>query len=145
WFPRIIVLDRMPDQPPLLTRDRGVDNDTKAKTATLQRICLNPTRWNDVFKELVKYADAHPCSPRRPPTPLILAGWAYSNDTGKKARRLLVQDEVAAIPPWGGWSYRSSDEAKRRTFTRFRSAVNKAINPHEVDHIGFTTEPEQTT
>jgi hypothetical protein len=39
----------------------------------------------------------------------------------------------------GGWSNRSPDEAKRRTFTHFRSAVNKAINPHEVDHIEFIT------
>jgi hypothetical protein len=59
--------------------------------------------------------------------------------TGKKARRLLVQAEGTATPPWGGWSYRSPDEAKRRTFTRFRSAVNKAIGPHEVDHIEFIT------
>jgi hypothetical protein len=65
--------------------------------------------------------------------------------TGKKARRLLVRSEAAAIPPWGGWAIRSTDEAKRRTFTRFRSAVNKAISPHEVDHIEFITEPEQVT
>jgi len=55
--------------------------------------------------------------------------------TGKKARRFLVCAEPTAIPPWGGWTYRSPDEAKRRTFTRFRSAVNTAIAPHEVDHI----------
>jgi hypothetical protein len=63
--------------------------------------------------------------------------------TGKKARRLLVQAEGEAIPPWGGWFDRSTEEAKRRTFTRFRSAVNKAIAPHEVDHIDFVTDEEQ--
>jgi hypothetical protein len=57
--------------------------------------------------------------------------------TGKKARRLLVCAETAATPPWGGWTYRAPDEEKRRTFTRFRAAVNKAIAPHEVDHVGF--------
>ena len=57
--------------------------------------------------------------------------------TGKKARRLLARAQKAASPPWGGWSYRLPDETKRRTFTRFRSAVNEAIAPHEVDHIEF--------
>lgn len=236
WFPRTIILDKSPDQPPLLTRDHDVDR-TKVKTAASQRICPNPSRWNDVFKQLVEYAEAHPCRPNRPPAPLILAGWAYSNDTekmrrwretvdwasanscvgivegisdqdfyqvekptsysvgpmggpcyrpwdfeakvrppqdelakhleylsahwadvagsslatvtqplaftGKKARRLLVCAETTAAPPWGGWTHRSPDEAKRRTFTRFRSAVNEAITPHEVDHIEFVTEREQ--
>jgi hypothetical protein len=64
--------------------------------------------------------------------------------TGKKARRLLVQAEGAATPPWGGWSYRSPDEMQRRTFTRFRSAVNNAITPHEVDHIDFVSEQESS-
>jgi hypothetical protein len=233
WFPQTIVLEKAADQPPPLTRNRGVDRSTKVKAAILQRICPNPPRWNDVFKQLVEYAEAHACSPSRPPAPLILAGWAYSNDiekmrrwretvdwasangcasivkgdsdqdfyrvenptsysvgpmggpyyrpwdveakvrppedelakhleylaahwvdivgsdlstvtrpvafTGKKARRLLVQAEGTATPPWGGWSHRSPDEAPRRTFTRFRSAVNKAIDPHEVDHIEFIT------
>ena len=235
-FPRTIVLDKSPDQPRLLTPNRGVDHSTKVKTATSQRICPNPSRWNDVFKQLVDYAETHPCSPSRPPAPSILAGWAYSNDTekmrrwgetvdwafangcvsivegisdqdyyqvekptsysvgpmggpcyrlwdleakvrppkdelakhleylsahwadvagsslatvtqplaftGKKARRLLAGAEITAAPPWGGWTYRSPDEAKRRSFTRFRSAVNTAIAPHEVDHIEFVTETE---
>jgi hypothetical protein len=237
WFPRTFDLDRWPNQFPSVTRNRSVDRRTKVKTGTGQRICPNPPRWNDVFKQLVEYAEAHPCRPSRPPAPLILAGWAYSNDTekmrrwretvdwasangcvgivegisdqdfyqvekadqsysvgpmggpcyrpwdfeakvrpredelvkhlkylsahwahiagsvlsrvtrpeaftGKKARRLLVQAEGAATPPWGGWTHRSSDETKRRTFTRFRSAVNKAIATHEVDHIEFATERE---
>ncbi|MBI2864183.1 MAG: DUF721 domain-containing protein [Chloroflexi bacterium] len=197
----------------------------------MKRICPNPIPWNDAFKRLSDFAKAHPCTPELPPTPLILAGWAYSNDVGKlrrweetvawaenngcaelisdipdqdlyfvenptsyaigpaggpmyrawdfepksrplpeqlsmytdtlrsqwadivgqelarvtrpiaftgaKARRLLVQADSAAAPPWGGWSFLSAQESERRTFTRFRAAVNEAIDPHEVDHIDF--------
>jgi Dna[CI] antecedent, DciA len=204
-------------------------------TANLVRICPNPTQWNEVFKRLLEYADSHPCTPSRPPTPLILAvrwasndiekmlrwretvDWAAANNctaivstiseqdfyqvdkpsnypigplggpcyrpwdfeakerpssedilkhlddlsahwaeivgsslaavtrplafTGNKARRLLIQAEGSAVPPWGSWSCLSRDEAKRRTFTRIRSAINKALTPHEVDHIEFITEP----
>ena len=63
--------------------------------------------------------------------------------TGNKARRLLVLADGTAVPPWGAWTYLSPDEEERRTFTRFRSAVNKAIAPHEVDHIEFVTERGQ--
>jgi len=59
--------------------------------------------------------------------------------SGAKARRLIVHADVTTHPPWGGWSYLSSVESKRRMFTRFRAAINKAIAPHEVDHIDFTT------
>jgi len=62
--------------------------------------------------------------------------------TGNKARRLLVQTDGTAVPPWGGWNYLSPDEEKRRTFTRLRSAVNGAIAPHEVDHIEFIPKQE---
>jgi hypothetical protein len=58
--------------------------------------------------------------------------------TGEKARRLLVFADAAFTPPWGGWSYLSKQETERRTFTHFRSAINRAISPHEVDHIDFT-------
>lgn len=236
WFPRTLDLDRWPDQPPSSARSQSIDSDTKAKRASPQRICPNPSRWSDVFDQLSQYAEAHSCHPSRPPAPLILAGWAHSNDaekmrrwretldwasangcagllegiadqdfykvehptsysvgpmggpcyrpwdfdakvrppddelakhleylsahwaefagsslatvtkplafTGKKARRLLVRAESTAAPPWGGWTYRSAEEAKRRTFTRFRAAVNKAIGPHEVDHIGFVDDTQ---
>jgi len=56
---------------------------------------------------------------------------------GKKARRLLVFAEADAEPPWGGWTYRSKNKAKRKTFTNFRKAINDTIAPHEVDHIDF--------
>ena len=60
--------------------------------------------------------------------------------TGEKARRLLVFADTAFTPPWGGWAYLSKQETERRTFTRFRAAINKAIIPHEVDHVDFITE-----
>jgi hypothetical protein len=225
----------VPDKFPSSKLRRAIGSSTKVRRASPQRICPNPSRWNDVFEQLVEFSETHPCNPSRPPAPLILGGWAFSDDTdkmrvwretvdwasangcvgivegiadgdfykvetptrysvgpmggpcyrpwdfeakvrpsedelakhleylsvhwadiaglalstvtcpiaftGKKARRLLMQAEDTATPPWGGWSHRSSDEAMRRMFTRFRSAVNKAIRPHEVDHIEFITNP----
>lgn len=200
----------------------------------MKRICPNPMPWHEAFERLTNYAQLHPCTPPSPPKPLILAGWANSNDvekmqrweetvawaeksgcsnlvsaipdqdfyfvekptsytvgplggpmyrawdfeaksrpsseqiaqlmdvllsrwseivgneigsitrplafTGEKARRLLVFADAAFTPPWGGWSYLSKQESERRTFTHFRAAINKAIAPHEVDHIDFTTD-----
>ncbi|MBN1900622.1 hypothetical protein JW926_04765 [Candidatus Sumerlaeota bacterium] len=60
--------------------------------------------------------------------------------TGDKARRLLVFANASFTPPWGGWSYLSRHESERRTFTHFRTAINTAIAPHEVDHIDFITD-----
>jgi hypothetical protein len=60
--------------------------------------------------------------------------------TGEKARRLLVYCEESYNPPWGAWSHLSNIESERRSFTAFRKAVNKAISPHEVDHIDFIIE-----
>lgn len=199
----------------------------------MKRICPKPRPWHQAFERLVDYAQSHPCTPTDPPIPLILAGWAYSNDiekmqrweetvawaekngcpdlvtgipdedfyfvemptryavgllggpmyrtwnfeaknrpsseqlaqslttlrshwseivgheiaritrplafTGAKARRLVVFALASATPPWGGWSCFSKKEAERRTFTQFRAAINKAIVPHEIDHIDFTT------
>lgn len=200
------------------------------------RICPNPMVWNDVSERLTRFAKAQPCTPPSPPKPLILAGWAYSNDlekmrrweetvawatdngcvdavrsipdenfyfvsepttyavgpaggpmyrpwdfgskrrpsqqeiarhfetlkfrwseivgselahithplafTGEKARRLLVRADGSHRPPWGGWSYFSSVESERRTFTLFRGAINRAIAPHEIDHVDFTIDAE---
>jgi hypothetical protein len=194
------------------------------------RICPNPIPWHHAFQHLTDYAKRHPCTPPSPPAPLILAGWAFSNDvakmnrwqetlawakangcseivegiadedfyyvvtptdyvigpmggpmyrewdcttktrpsaadlqqyleillerwpevagpelsratrpckfTGVKARRLLIYADSSVQPPWGEWSYLSWYEPDRRTFTTFRGAINKAIAPHEVDHVG---------
>lgn len=197
------------------------------------RICPNPQVWHAVSRRIDEYSRSHPCTPSRPPVPLILAGWAYSNDieklrrweetvewatsngcedlvsgipdrdfysvsnpttyqvgpgggpmyrswdfeakpcpspdqlercmdtltsrwleiagreigsatrpvgfSGKKRRRLLVWADSKTRPPWGEWSKRSEEEVQHRTFTRFRTAVNDAIAPHEVDHVDFIT------
>ncbi|MCC6965221.1 MAG: DUF721 domain-containing protein [Nitrospira sp.] len=52
----------------------------------MMRICPNPMPWHDVFERLTAYAQRHQCVPSVPPSPLILAGWAYSNDTEKLRR-----------------------------------------------------------
>ena len=57
--------------------------------------------------------------------------------TGQKGRRLLVRASRASSPPWGGWTWRSEDEKERKAFTRFRSAINDLIAPHEIDHVVF--------
>ena len=65
--------------------------------------------------------------------------------TGAKGRRLVVGVSSDDLPPWGTWDSLSTIESKRRTFTDFRQAVNRAIKPLEVDHIDFiktTTEQD---
>ncbi len=57
--------------------------------------------------------------------------------SGLKGRRLIVNAVRTYNPPWGGWSFLSEDRKRRRTFTVFREAINKKIDPHEVDHIDF--------
>jgi len=200
----------------------------------MKRICPNPSTWNEIFKKLTMHSKANQCKPPEPPKPLILAGWAYSNDiekmhrwentmqwannndcielissipedqfycveeptsytvgpmggpmyrswdyetkecptsvaleqyfmtlftkwseivgadianithpmkfTGAKARRLLVYAKENCLPPWGEWTYLSNEKLKRRTFTKMRAAINKAISPHEIDHVDFTHE-----
>lgn len=59
---------------------------------------------------------------------------------GKKRRRLMVHVKPGSEyqPPWGTWDQLSQDKSKRQMFTELRTSVNKAIVPHEVDHIDFT-------
>lgn len=199
----------------------------------MSRICPNPERWHEIFERLARHAKSCRRDPPSPPVPLILAGWAYSNDieklrrweetvawakdngcpeivnvpeedfyyveeptsyavgpgggpmyrpwdfegkdrppleqlaqhietlkarwqdiagpvlaqctrplwfTGAKARRLLVHADDSVRPPWGGWSHLSALQSERRTFTLFRASINRAIAPHEIDHVGFIKE-----
>ncbi len=52
----------------------------------MKRICPNPMPWHKINERLSNYAQLHPCIPPSPPKPLILAGWAYSNDVEKMHR-----------------------------------------------------------
>lgn len=56
--------------------------------------------------------------------------------TGKKRRRLVVsKDESDFSPPWGSWW--TINFIDKEAFSSFRQAVNKAIEPHYIDHIDF--------
>jgi hypothetical protein len=57
--------------------------------------------------------------------------------SGSKLRSLIVRADSGAEPPWGKWTHISEVEEQRRTFTTFRAAINRAVSPHEVDHIHF--------
>jgi hypothetical protein len=82
---------------------------------------------------------------------LLTAGWpqvagaALADATvpirfsGDKARCLIVAANPATKPPWGDWQERSPVESARRTLTQLRAAINRAIAPHEVDHVLFET------
>ena len=50
------------------------------------KICPNPAMWNEVFNRLKEFAQSHSCVPPTPPTPLVLGGWAFSNDIEKSDR-----------------------------------------------------------
>jgi hypothetical protein len=52
----------------------------------MKSICPNPIPWSRAFERLTEYSRLHQCIPPSPPTPLILAGWAYSNDVEKLRR-----------------------------------------------------------
>jgi hypothetical protein len=51
----------------------------------MTRVCPNPNPWNSVYQRLSKVALSRPDLPK-PPTPLILSGWVYSNDVEKTIR-----------------------------------------------------------
>jgi hypothetical protein len=50
------------------------------------KICPIASEWAKVHGELIEYSRTTVCLPPEPPSPLILAGWAYSNDIDKKNR-----------------------------------------------------------
>jgi len=50
------------------------------------QICPLPKIWHEIHQQLSLYAKNHKCQPPLPPKPLILAGWAYSNNIEKKNR-----------------------------------------------------------
>jgi len=64
---------------------------------------------------------------------------------GKRARRLLVYADANVRRMWGDWSHLSRSQSDLRAFTHFRAAINKAIAPHEVDHVCCTTNTDGDT
>lgn len=203
----------------------------------MRRICPQGDSWARLHRQLINFSRSNSCKPTEPPEPLILAGWAFSNDaekidrwdktvlwarengcmeivdglsndefyqfklvmsagvspnggpmllpwnfeartrpekialdeifmklmkdwvsivgdelasatfptkiTGKKARRLVVKITSDYVPPWGDWSVRSADEAKRGTFSLLRQEINRCVAPHVFDHIDFI-DPSQS-
>jgi hypothetical protein len=49
-------------------------------------ICPNPATWDEVHRALITFYKSSGRLIEKPPTPLILAGWVYSNDDEKKLR-----------------------------------------------------------
>lgn len=56
--------------------------------------------------------------------------------SGRKKRRLVVLADPNASPPCGTWQALAEAPA-RSAFTSFRAAINRALAPHEVDHVDF--------
>ena len=65
------------------------------------------------------------------------------NFSGKKWRRLVVLADADIRPPWGSWS--RIDRSLAQHFRDFRRSVNRAILPHEVDHIDFVHDGYRVT
>ena len=48
-------------------------------------ICPMPIKWNEIYEPLLAFYEKQKGIPK-PPIPLILAGWVYSNDIEKSIR-----------------------------------------------------------
>ena len=48
------------------------------------KVCPNPTHWNNIYKKFSEFADENNLP--KPPVPLILNGWVFTNDLEKKIR-----------------------------------------------------------
>lgn len=49
-------------------------------------VCPRPDVWNRIYEELCRIWREGDCQGEKPPVPLILAGWTYSNDQEKHTR-----------------------------------------------------------
>ncbi len=54
--------------------------------ASMRIVCPRPQLWNETYESLVAAWEASDCAGEMPPKPLVLAGWAYSNDAEKLQR-----------------------------------------------------------
>mgnify|MGYP006280853949 CR=1 FL=1 len=71
-------------------------------------VCPKAHIWASIHKRLEDFAAQNVCAPPQPPIPLVLAGWAFSNDhqklqrwreTVEWAERNSCLDIVGSIPP----------------------------------------------
>jgi hypothetical protein len=51
----------------------------------MTKVCPNPIPWNAVYQRLLSLGERRPDLPK-PPVPLILNGWVFSNDVEKMER-----------------------------------------------------------
>lgn len=137
----------------------------------MKRICPNPIPWNRVFERLTLHARSHDCVPPSPPTPLILAGWAYSNDIEKLqrwhetiawAKSNECMEIVSNLPdsdfyftdapsthvvgPLGGpmyrpWDYDSKTRPSSENLLHFLEALKSAWSETVGDELGRVTRP----
>ncbi len=50
------------------------------------KVCPNPIPWKKLYQQLCHFAESKPMSTDKPPSPLILSGWNFSNDKEKQER-----------------------------------------------------------
>ena len=139
------------------------------------RVCPNPDVWHNIYKRLIELCNGDKTNQSKVPIPLILNGWAYSNDTQKKERweqtvewakregysDLITQipdddylyvDEVSTyqIGPLGGPMYRLWDfEPKFRPtneeLVRFLKRLKKDWPSIAGERMSAITEPTKFT
>jgi len=62
-------------------------------------ICPMPEHWNSVYERLSQIVESSSQVIPKPPTPLILAGWVFTNDLEKKGR---WHETIEWAEKWGG-------------------------------------------
>lgn len=137
----------------------------------MKQICPKPIAWNQAFKSLSSYAASHACSPAAPPKPLILAGWAYSNDEDKLLRwtetiiwarsngcSQIVEDIPAhefyfvenpsnySVGPGGGplyrpWDFESKPRPSTATINRYLEVLTSGWIGIVGEELGRVTRP----
>jgi len=91
----------------------------------MQDICPLPIHWNRIFSRLCAAATASGRDVPEPPVPLILAGWAYSNDVDKQRR---WRDTVSWAERWG-FTRIIADEITPEMMYRVSSPTTYQVGP----------------
>lgn len=63
-----------------------------------KKICPLPTKWNNIYNLLLEHYKNLASIPK-PPIPLILNGWVFSNDEEKHARWLQTMQWIKEYYP----------------------------------------------